>query len=82
MKEVSQTLVIEEVSNETQELAKHIVLDGLKDIRISRADTIIFFDLPPWITTYRVIRRRIKYHEVRISSFILDHKQREACNDG
>ncbi|MGG4092521.1 hypothetical protein [Paenibacillus lautus] len=31
MKEVSQTLVIEEVSKETQEHAKHIVLDGLKE---------------------------------------------------
>jgi len=32
------------------------------DIRISRADTIIFFDLPLWVTTYRIIKRRIKYH--------------------
>ncbi|WP_438349999.1 DNA topology modulation protein [Paenibacillus sp. FA6] len=32
------------------------------DIRIARADTIIFFDLSPWITTFRVIKRRIKYH--------------------
>lgn len=32
------------------------------DIRILRADTIIFFDLPPWVTTYRIIKRRIKYH--------------------
>jgi adenylate kinase family enzyme len=32
------------------------------DIRMARADTIIFFDLSPWITTYRVIKRRIQYH--------------------
>lgn len=32
------------------------------DLRMKRSDVIIFFDLSPWITTYRVIKRRIKYH--------------------
>jgi adenylate kinase family enzyme len=32
------------------------------EIRMNKSDVIIFFDLPPWITTYRVIKRRIKYH--------------------
>ncbi|WP_091168442.1 DNA topology modulation protein [Paenibacillus sp. 1_12] len=32
------------------------------DIRLSEADTIIFFDLSRWITTYRIIKRRIMYH--------------------
>jgi adenylate kinase family enzyme len=32
------------------------------DIRMSEADTIIFFDLPRWINIYRVIKRRIMYH--------------------
>lgn len=31
-------------------------------MRIARADTIIFFDLHPWITTFRVIKRRVTYH--------------------
>lgn len=32
------------------------------DIRLAEADTIIFFDLSRWITTYRIIKRRIQYH--------------------
>ncbi|GAB6926278.1 DNA topology modulation protein [Paenibacillus sp. JCM 10914] len=32
------------------------------ETRMNRSDIIIFFDLSPWITTYRVIKRRIKYH--------------------
>jgi adenylate kinase family enzyme len=32
------------------------------DIRLSEADTVIFFDYPRWITIYRVIKRRIIYH--------------------
>ena len=32
------------------------------DIRLSKADTIIFFDFPRWIPIYRVIKRRIMYH--------------------
>lgn len=32
------------------------------DIRMNEADTIIFFDLPRWITLYRVIKRRMMYH--------------------
>jgi adenylate kinase family enzyme len=32
------------------------------DIRMSEADTIIFLDFPRWITLYRVIKRRIRYH--------------------
>ncbi len=32
------------------------------DIRMSEADTIIFFDLSRWVTTYRIIKRKIQYH--------------------
>ncbi|WP_274362315.1 DNA topology modulation protein [Paenibacillus thermotolerans] len=32
------------------------------DIRMKKSDVIIFFDLSPWITTCRVIKRRITYH--------------------
>lgn len=32
------------------------------DIRLQGADVIIFFDLSPVITTYRVIKRRVQYH--------------------
>ncbi len=32
------------------------------EIRMQAADVIIFFDLSPWITTYRVLKRRIQYH--------------------
>lgn len=32
------------------------------DIRMSEADMIIFFDLSRWITTYRIMKRRIMYH--------------------
>ncbi|MEK4511985.1 DNA topology modulation protein [Paenibacillus anaericanus] len=32
------------------------------EIRMQAADVIIFFDLSPWITTYRVIKRRVQYH--------------------
>lgn len=33
------------------------------EIRMQAADIIFFFDLSPWITTYRVIKRRIQYHK-------------------
>jgi adenylate kinase family enzyme len=32
------------------------------DIRLNEADVIIFFDLPRWLTVFRVVKRRIKYH--------------------
>jgi adenylate kinase family enzyme len=32
------------------------------EIRMNAADVIIYFDLSPLICTYRVIKRRIKYH--------------------
>ncbi|MFD0617169.1 AAA family ATPase [Paenibacillus sp. GCM10027629] len=42
------------------------IIDGLYgktlDIRLQAADVVFFFDLSPWITTYRVIKRRIQYH--------------------
>lgn len=31
-------------------------------IRMSAADTIIFFDLPRWVPVYRAMKRRIQYH--------------------
>ena len=42
------------------------IIDGLYgktlDIRLQAADVVVFFDLSPWVTTYRVIKRRIQYH--------------------
>lgn len=35
---------------------------GTMDVRMHASDVIIFFDLSPLITTYRVIKRRIQYH--------------------
>ena len=32
------------------------------NIRLAEADTILFFDLSRWITTYRIFKRRIMYH--------------------
>jgi len=32
------------------------------EVRMKRSDVIIYFDLSPWITTYRVIKRRVTYH--------------------
>ncbi|MGZ9583716.1 DNA topology modulation protein [Paenibacillus marinisediminis] len=32
------------------------------DIRMARADTIIFFDLPRYISVFRACKRRIQYH--------------------
>jgi adenylate kinase family enzyme len=29
---------------------------------MEEADTIIYFDLPRWVTIYRIIKRRIQYH--------------------
>ncbi|MGG3307846.1 MULTISPECIES: hypothetical protein [Paenibacillus] len=51
MKEVSQTLVIEEVSKETQEHAKHIVLDGLKE-RFGSLDKSLNQDLNEIVLNY------------------------------
>ncbi len=42
------------------------ILDGnyrnTLDIRLKAADTIIFLDLPPWICTWRAMKRRIMYY--------------------
>ncbi|WP_342668566.1 DNA topology modulation protein [Alicyclobacillus ferrooxydans] len=42
------------------------ILDGnysrTLDVRAARADTIIFLDMPSWITVYRIVKRRIRYH--------------------
>lgn len=32
------------------------------EIRLQEADTVIFFDLPRYITIYRIFKRRIQYH--------------------
>ena len=42
------------------------IIDGMYskslNIRLTACDTIIFFDFPSWRTTYRVIKRGIRYH--------------------
>lgn len=42
------------------------ILDGnysrTLDIRTDFADTVIFLDFPRWLTTYRIIKRRIQHH--------------------
>lgn len=63
---------IETPREEWEEFNKQLVakenwiIDGhfgrTMDIRMKAADVIIFFDLSPIITTYRVIKRRIQYH--------------------
>jgi len=63
---------IETPKDEWEELNKQLVskdnwiIDGhygrTIDIRMQAADVIIFFDLSPMITTYRVLKRRIQYH--------------------
>lgn len=32
------------------------------DIRIGRADVIVFLDMPRWLCMYRIVKRRIQYH--------------------
>jgi adenylate kinase family enzyme len=32
------------------------------DIRLQKADVVLFMDLPTWISLYRVIKRRVMYH--------------------
>jgi adenylate kinase family enzyme len=31
-------------------------------MRLERADTVIFLDMPRWLCIYRIIKRRIQYH--------------------
>lgn len=42
------------------------IMDGnygsTMDSRLAAADMIIFLDLPRWVTTYRVMKRRVMYH--------------------
>lgn len=33
------------------------------DLRISRADLIIYLDMPRWLCLYRILKRRVKYHK-------------------
>ncbi|GAA0349282.1 DNA topology modulation protein [Bacillus horti] len=55
----------DEIQAELSQLDEWII-DGnygrTMDIRMEAADTIIFFDFPRWLTIYRVIKRRVKYH--------------------
>lgn len=41
------------------------IMDGMYtkslSIRLSACDTVIFLDLPPWLTTYRAIKRNLQY---------------------
>jgi len=32
------------------------------NIRIERADVIVFLDMPRWLCMYRIVKRRIQYH--------------------
>lgn len=32
------------------------------DLRLQRADTVIFLDMSRWLCMYRIVERRIKYH--------------------
>lgn len=36
---------------------------GTMDIRVKRADVIIYLDMPRWLCLYRVIKRRIMYNK-------------------
>lgn len=46
---------------------EHWIIDGnysrTMDIRIKRADVIIFLDLPRLLCIYRIIKRRVMYHK-------------------
>lgn len=52
--------------NEQLVMKEEWIIDGhygsTMDIRAQAADVIIYFDLSPWITTYRIFKRRIQYH--------------------
>ena len=54
----------------------HWIIDGnysrTMDIRMKRADLIIFLDMPRWLCLYRILKRRIMYHK----------KTRPDMNDG
>ncbi|MCL6604602.1 MAG: DNA topology modulation protein [Paenibacillus sp.] len=43
------------------------IIDGnysrTMDIRISRADLIIYLDMPRWLCMYRILKRRVMYHK-------------------
>ncbi|MFC3801467.1 DNA topology modulation protein [Cohnella sp. GCM10012308] len=32
------------------------------NLRLKRADTVIFLDMPTWLCVYRIIKRRIRFH--------------------
>lgn len=54
--------IIEQFTNEEQ-----WIMDGnyskTMDMRISRADLIIFLDMPRFLCIYRIIKRRMMYHK-------------------
>lgn len=35
------------------------------DLRLEKADTVIFLDIPKWLALYRVIRRRIVNRKIK-----------------
>jgi len=45
------------------------IIDGnysrTMDIRLSRADQVIYLDMPTWLCLYRIVKRRIMYHKKR-----------------
>ncbi|AJS61499.1 DNA topology modulation protein [Paenibacillus sp. IHBB 10380] len=54
--------IVEQFTNED-----HWIIDGnysrTMDIRIKKADLIIFLDMPRFLCIYRIIKRRIMYHK-------------------
>jgi adenylate kinase family enzyme len=53
-------MVIEETRKEQW------IIDGnysrTLELRMERADTVIFLDMPRWLCLYRILKRRIQYH--------------------
>ncbi len=53
--------VVEELT-----MTEQWIIDGnysrTLDLRISRADVVIYLDMPRWLCMYRIVKRRVMYH--------------------